>query len=517
MATTEPFDPNPKGAGLPFSRRSALGLLAGAGATLGVTGCQVSTSSENTDTDTSKLELPDAKTKLPTKKVKLRWMDNATGAQLFETPLFKAYQKKHENIKIHHDSTNWDHINETIPLAVRNDTAPDVFQIPNKVPDRTAVKEGWVKPIEDLVPDFDSWRKKFPENSLVPGTHVFDGKVYSFPLTNSGTVSQTLIYDVELMKKADIDPEEDISSWDDFRQAAKKLSKKGDNKFYGLMDSRTPIKIIEALASSAGWRGTLDYRTGKYDYTSEPVLDAVELLLSIHRDKSLWPDFAGISAADARARMPNGVAGMIVDGQYSVDAWQKQGWKFKVRKMPTPDGKGDYFDHYTFSSGTNTYVYAKTKLDPVIGDLYHYMGSVEGQKQAAIQSKGALNPVLSKARNDPDVQDALDPTYKSFQQLSEKVMRRRPDPAIRNADTAQVELLRKSSKPSFSDILGGMLTGQVKDVKKSLKKLEEKENTDLDNAIKKARKKGAKVSRDDYVFPNWKADKDYAQDDYDQL
>jgi multiple sugar transport system substrate-binding protein len=47
-----------------------------------------------------------------------------------------------------------------------------------------------------------------------------------------------------------------------------------------------------------------------------------------------------------------------------------------------------------------------------------------------------------------------------------------------------------------------------------LKSLQDRSDQNLDQAIKAAQAKGAKVSRDDWVFPNWDPTKDYTKHDY---
>jgi len=58
------------------------------------------------------------------------------------------------------------------------------------------------------------------------------------------------------------------------------------------------------------------------------------------------------------------------------------------------------------------------------------------------------------------------------------------------------------------------MSGQLTDVKKAMKDTKDTYEKELDRAIKAAQDKGAKVSRSDYVFPNWDPTKDYLVADY---
>lgn len=500
-----------------LSRRQALQLLGGAGAAVALTGCQVQTSSDAGPANNApEIEIPDPKGSLPTEDITFRWLDGGGNRTLYQKPLFEAYSAKHTNILVQYDATNMDTVNETIPLGVRNGTAPDVFAIGNKIQHRQAIEDGWCQPIEDLIPDFEQWKAAFPDGAFVPNVHVFDEKVYSFPFSGSGQLTQMLIYNKQLLEESDIDPENDLQTWDQFRAAAKKIAKTGSGKYYGLMDSRTPVKIVDALLSTAGFYGGLNLTDGEYHYTDEVVGEVCDLLLAIQKDGSIWPDFAGISAADARGRMPNNVAGLQVDGPYSFVEWEQADFDFDVRLMPTKEKGGTYTDTYSYGGGSNVFVYNKSKYPNVAGDLFSYIGSLEGQTQLVMQTRGAMLPAIPEASKKAAEEGSdLDPNFTKVRKMSEEIMRVEPVPVIRNGDIAKVEA--KSIKPSWSDLLGGMLTGQVPDIRKALAKLNSELNTELDRAIAAARKKGAKVSRDDYVFPNWDPSKDYTQSDYDAL
>ncbi len=497
-----------------LSRRAALGLLGGAGAALA--GCRIQTAPPETSGNAPALELPESKATLPTEDVTFRWLDGGGNRQLFLDPLFAAYGAKHANIKVQYDATNMDTVNETIPLGVRNGTAPDVFGIGNKIEHRTAIEDGWCQPIEGLVPDFEAWKAAFPEDAFVPNVHVFDGKVYSFPLNGSGEITEMLIYSTELLDKAGLDPTRDLATWDQFRTASKKITETGDGAYFGLMCSRTPVKIIEGLLATTGWRGGLDCRTGEYTYTAAEVNDAIDLLLAINADGSIWPDYAGISAADARGRMPNNVAGLQVDGPFSIAEWEQAEWSFDFSLLPTREAGAKYTDAYSYAGGGNVFVFAKAAHPEIAGDLFSYLGSLDGQTQMVLQSQGALLPSLPEAQAKAEQAGSeLNPHFAKVRELSSAIMRVEPVPVVRNGDISKVA--PKPVTPNFADLLGGMLTGQVKDIKKALVTLNDGLNSALDTAIAEARGKGAKVSRDDYVFDNWDPAVDYTQADYDAL
>ncbi|MFI6817809.1 hypothetical protein ACIBG7_35830 [Nonomuraea sp. NPDC050328] len=70
----------------------------------------------------------------------------------------------------------------------------------------------------------------------------------------------------------------------------------------------------------------------------------------------------------------------------------------------------------------------------------------------------------------------------------------------------------KPVTPSFEDICTGLYTGQIKDMRAALTKLNEDLEKEFVKALDKAVQEGHKVSRDDYVFADWDLGKPYKWD-----
>ena len=73
--------------------------------------------------------IPDPLKPLPTDGGNLRWIDTGDMKGVFWNKLFPEYAAS-RGITIEYDGLPWKEINKLIPLAVRNGTVQDVFQIP---------------------------------------------------------------------------------------------------------------------------------------------------------------------------------------------------------------------------------------------------------------------------------------------------------------------------------------------------------------------------------------------------
>ena len=97
--------------------------------------------------------------------------------------------------------------NKIVPLAVRNGTVHDVFQIPLNMDPGVAVAEGWVQPWDDYIHNIDEWLAGFPSGVYLPGVNQFDGKTYGVCLTANKRTGTCLLYSSKYMSEAGYDPQ----------------------------------------------------------------------------------------------------------------------------------------------------------------------------------------------------------------------------------------------------------------------------------------------------------------------
>ncbi len=510
----------------PMSRRSLLGGLAAAG-TVSLVGCQVDTG-ENTGPAApsgAEIQIPDYATELPSEDVTFRWCDSGDLKSVYEKAVLAVFTKKHPNIKTDYQGSGWDTVNQVVPLGIRNGSAPDIFAVPNNVPAPTAVNEGWVQPLEQIIPDFEAWRANFSETAFVPGVHVFDDKIYSFPLSSDRRLEFMSFYDTANLAAAGYDdPVDQIKTWDELYAALKKVVAAG--KVGMIIGADSLGGVITMLAQSAGWGKVggpipgMDPLTGKYRVDAPEVMQAFEFLQKLITDKLVVPGFLSLKIADGRAQMPAGKAGMIFNGPWDIPAWKRTApsWKYAMGPVPSPDGNTDWVVPFAQNGANNPWVFAKTKYPAVAGQILNYMGSPDGQKMLVILSEGnlvSLNEEYNKAADQPGL---LDANAKTASDLASKIMKAAPQSAIRNPDVAKVALVRKEVQPRWQDLMAGIFTGELKgSVEDQFAQFGARQQESLETGIETARQEGADVSLDDWVFPNWDPTKDYTKADYEAL
>lgn len=504
-----------------LSRRKALGL-GGAALSAGVVGCEVQTTAPEPEPgggDGAKINFPEPRGELPTDAVTFRTMV-ADGSNVLP-PIFGAFTEKHPQIKIDCPQTTWDSIGEAVTLGVRNGTAPDLFSKPLKVPMQIAVASGWCAPLDEIIPDFEQWKSVYPETAFIPGVHVFDGKTYGWTSTsNYSQYGFYVFYEKSLLEKAEFDPSTEPMSWETLRSVAKKITSQGNGDAHGLMISGKRLgQVALGLAERAGLAGgEKNLRTGEYQQSHPLLKAAIELLLAIKDDGSIVPGYLNLSQDLEISRHSQGRTGLLLQGSWCISKWKKDNPDFDYSVAMPPTGDDKVFHHASFAEGTAApyIVYAESKQREVAGELLSYLGGVDGQAVMTVLSEGALVSELPEANEKSDQAVEFPAAVTAYRKLFGELLVQQPLAEFVNPEVGRVTMEVKPVLPALDDVVEGIFTGQVTDIDKALRELQDKSNAGLDAAIAAAVKKGAKVSRDDYKFPNWDPEKDYTSADYEQ-
>ena len=480
------------------------------------------------DADASAMNVGDSGAELPSEDVSFRWIDSGDQKAVFWNEYFAAYEQAHPNISVEYDALPWNEIAQVVPLGVRNGTAHDVFQIPLSYTPAQAVSEGWAAPLNDIIPNFEEWKAAFPEGVFTPGITDFDGVTYNVPITSNKRYGTHLLYNVDYLQEAGYDPSAGPLSVDEFLDAARKITENGAGQYYGFIMGGNQVNrwgdIVGNFARMAGASSMdvgmpgMDMRTGEFIYTDPLYIQAVEVLFALRDDGSVFPGTLSINAPEARARMPQGAAGMILQGPWNIPIWQSENpdFNFDVSSQPLLDP--DTMVPITVGPGgaNQLWVYADAPdaNKTVAGDILHYIGSIEGQRAWASVVGAADGPVFSEALEGAE----LSPVAQRALQMFVEQVRVGPTALVRNPEVSAVNLELQPITPNFSETVQGLYTEQINmSVEEAMQDLQDRANAELDRAIEAAQDKGADVSREDYVFPNWDPTQDYATEDYDTL
>ena len=456
-----------------------------------------------------------------------RWVDSGDQKAVFWNAFFEKYMEAHDNVTIQYDALPWNEIAQVVPLGVRNGSAHDVFQRPLSVSLAQAVSEGWVAALDDIIPNFEEWKASFPGGVFVEGITGFNGKTYSFPATSNKRYGTHLLYNVEFLEEAGVDPQAGPLSADDFVATAKKVTENGAGRYFGFIMGGNQVNrwgaIVREFARIAGaismnvGNFDLDMSTGEVPYTNPLYLDAIDVLLRLRDDGSVFPGTLSMNAPEARARMPQGAAGMILQGPWNIPIWLRENpdFNFNIAGQPLLDPP-NFVPVSVGPGGSNeiqVYAEASDANKQIAGDIFHYLGTFEGQVAWATLVGAADPAIFAEAVAEADMQ----PLERAALLMFNEQVRVGPSPIVRNPDTAAVNLELRPVTPNLAETVQGIYTDQIGDAAAALQDLSDRANAELDRAIAAAVEKGAMVSREDYIFPNWDPHQDYGEDFYAEL
>ncbi|HEY8744854.1 MAG TPA: sugar ABC transporter substrate-binding protein, partial [Chloroflexota bacterium] len=206
---------------------------------------------------------------------------------------------------------------------------------------------------------------------------------------------------------------------------------------------------------------------------------------------------------------------MILQGPWNIPQWKQNSpaFKFGVASQPLPNSGTPLPLNYD-PGGSNLYfLYAKSKLGAIAGDLFAQLGTLPVQTLFATED-GISDPAIFPQAL---AQAKLDAEQHKAAALFDQQLRLAPSPQVRNPDVAKALQEMHHLTPDIGEIIQGIYTGQLTNAKQALQDLIDRSNKELDRAIKAAQAKGAKVTRNDWVFPNWDPTQDYTPADYSAL
>ena len=455
---------------------------------------------------------------------KLLWMDSGDLKAVFIGAVIDAFGEQFPEVSTQYDGAGWDQVNQVVPLGIRNGTAPDVFALPQNVPAETAINEGWVQRLDDVLPDFETWKAGFPATALINGIHVFDGKTYSWPLNSTRRLEITQYISHAAAKAAGVAvPVEDVSTWDDLRslapaELAKEITASGTP---GILSTADHLSVVVGnLANTAGWLGNSDgmnMKTGRFEFAAPEYLEALEFVLSMVEDGSFVPGFLTLKDADARAQFPTGLAGISLNGPWDITQWAEDypDFEYTILPLPSPDGS-EYTIPFRETGANMSWVYAESPNVDAAAAVIQYMGSVDGQRTMVELSEGFFVSTIEEANTSADT-SKLNDRAKLVADLATATMRACPQFEIRNEDAGKVTLKLQSSDPSISALIEGVFTGQVKDAEAALEDLDARRNEEMEQAFEAAAADGADVDISELQFPNWDPTTDYTAEQYSEL
>jgi multiple sugar transport system substrate-binding protein len=315
----------------------------------------------------------------PAKQVTLRlgtW-DSGDGVKAHQE-IINNFQNSHPNIKVQLESVPDDYGTKLL-TQMSAGTAPDVFQVGDGDVGMF-VKKGVVEDLSAYGIDKGIYYPNVYDVGVVDGKPYFLTKDYS-PLA--------VYYNKALFDKAGVAYPKDGWTWDDFLNAAKKLTDPA-NKVWGVDATGSWLRALEPWILSNNGK-VISADGTKYDgaLNSKETVDAVQWWVDLYRVHKVAPTAADKESLKNIDLFANGKVAMSITGRWPLDGYKANtALKFGVVGLPKKQTATNILCWAGF--GVN----AKSANKKEAVEFLKYLAGPEGAK---VFSKWAIPAVKSVA------------------------------------------------------------------------------------------------------------------------
>jgi multiple sugar transport system substrate-binding protein len=336
----------------------------------------------------------------------------------------EEFEKENPNIDVKVQAIPWDQAHDKLLTAVASKKGPDVIQMGTTwIPEFASANA-----LLDLKPYIKEY-PEFDENNFYPGsieTTKYEDKVVGIPWYID---TRVLYYRTDLLKEVGYN--EPPKTWDELRDAAKKLAKRGDNK-YGISIDTNEQSLAFMFARQNGSK-LLDEQN-KPLFNQKEFVEAVEYLNSFFKDGSAPKD---LGMDIVQAFRGDGIVPMFISGP----------WMVKIINDQAPELKGKWAtavlpakeNNLSTLGGSNLSVFEYTKHKDASLKFVAFMSKPETQLKW-LEMTNSL-PATKEAWKDKALQDDL--LYKTFGQQLEHA---KPMPMIKQFEEIAQTYLKSFEK-----------------------------------------------------------------------
>ena len=258
-----------------------------------------------------------------------------------------AFHEAHPNITVKFDPTNPPDYNATLRTQLETGTGPDLFFVRSFATGRELFDAGYIASLKDLPGISDS----FTEASRAPWA-TETGEPYAVPII---AVSHGIYYNKDIFAANNI---EVPTTWEELMAASQTLLDAGVIPFAnGTKDAWdiNEVVMMQLIPSNiGGYEGRMAYLNGDRCFNSDEMVASFQQIADM---KPYLPNgFEAVSYYDAEQLFAQGQAAMMMDGSWSIGAFEKDATDFEwgVFYPPALDGKDTYVTfHIDAAIGAN--------------------------------------------------------------------------------------------------------------------------------------------------------------------
>lgn len=266
--------------------------------------------------------------------VTLTWMSNQRHDKAVKEDLFARYAEE-TGVKVEMQIFA-DEYPDQLKLAFEAGNPPDMF---NMNQPRQQAEAGWAEPLDAYLDATPGLKESFVPAAFLPNQGIWNGQIHGLPM-----YAQTMrqYYNKSLYEAAGLDPAAPATTWTELREHAKAITDAGTGAYGLIFGDKFPWvwnMNAQRVGNGAG-SYQFDWSQGKYTFNSDGLKGAMELIIGMNDDGSLFPGAHTLTDDDARNQFSIGMAGIIIGGSWNPGVFNDQfssteDWE--TAELPFPD------------------------------------------------------------------------------------------------------------------------------------------------------------------------------------
>jgi raffinose/stachyose/melibiose transport system substrate-binding protein len=316
------------------------------------------------------------------------------------TVILDAFHEEYPNITVKFDPTNPPDYNATLRTQLETGTGPDLYFVRSFATGRELFDAGYIASLKDLPGINDNFTKA----SLSPWA-TDAGEPYAIPII---AVSHGVYYNKEIFAANGI---EVPATWEELMAASQKLLDAGVIPFAnGTKDAWDIIEVamMQLIPSNiGGYEGRMAYLNGERCFNSEEMVASFQQIADM---KPFLPTgFEATSYYDAEQLFAQGQAAMMMDGSWSIGAFEKDATDFEwgVFYAPPLAGKDMYVEfHIDAAIGANA-------ASPNLEAAKTFLQWLEGAEFSALLANN-LPGMFPVSKNVPAIDNPIANAFMDF-------------------------------------------------------------------------------------------------------
>lgn len=420
----------------------------------------------------------------------------------------EAFQEENPSITVKYTLVPSNQYVQQLQSAMSGGNLPDIFANNQQLPTYQLENMNVLHSLNDLFTEEE--KASYYDGVWSAGETVIDGEIYAIPFYSPMRPGMVMYYNKAVIEQAGLSEADVPKTWDELYAFSKKIKEATNGEAYGMVVgvkalSFLPYAIAQMATAitpevSSSVVAPFNYKTGKYEFNSEGLVQSFEFMKKLQDEKLLHPNSIVMNFREATGLFEAGKAALTIDGVFYAPQLPAELLdQIGTASVPTKDGKPQY-STYMGGASESFHVSKETKHYEEVKKFIKYMTQHLHVKTA--EAGIAYSPIVSQNEN----LTINNEVAKQGLKIESEMFKLLPRPFERNVETLQVstEMSGKMPQITLASITEGYLSGQIKDVREALTQLTEEVNKLFDNAKKKIRDTGGNISDGDYMFPDWK-------------